>query len=68
MARTGMQEFRSDPASAPIAEATSCTFAPTASHRSATFMAKKALAAYLASSADSRLTKRMGALRRLSGR
>ena len=44
--------------SAPMAVATSCTLAPAASHRSATslmkliFMARKALAAYLASSAE----------------
>ena len=59
--------------SAPIAVATSCTSAPTASHRSAIslmkliFMARKALAAYLASSADSRLTNITGALRKASG-
>ena len=58
---------------APIAVATSCTSAPTDSQRSAislmkvTFMARNALAAYLASSADSRLTKTTGALRSASG-
>ena len=55
--------------SLPMAEATSCTSAPTSSHRSAIslmkliFRARKALAAYLASSADSRETNITGALR-----
>ena len=59
--------------SAPIAVATSCTSAPTASQRSATslmkliFMARKALAVYLASSADSRATNMTSALRKVSG-
>ena len=52
--------------SLPMAEATSCTSAPTSSHRSAIslmkliFRARKALAAYFASSADSRADEHHG--------
>jgi hypothetical protein len=62
-----MQEFRADAVVEPDAARTSCTSAPTFSHRSAIslmkviLVARKALAAYLISSAVRRPVNRIGA-------
>jgi hypothetical protein len=62
-----VQEFRADPVVEPDPRDTSCTSAPTISHRSAIslmkviLVARNALAAYLISSAVRREVNRIGA-------